>query len=349
MTTLTTSPSTISELTEQLLRGHDLLESDARDLLHALADDDVQPAVKGALLGALRVKGETAAEVRGLALAMRERATTLPPGATVDEDLVDTCGTGGDGSRSLNLSTASALCAAACGLRVAKHGNGSVSSRSGSADVLSALGVPLPATAEDARVQLDRHGFTFLFAPVFHAATKGVGPVRRALGVRTVFNLLGPLTNPARPGRQLIGACDVRTAELLADALSGIPGLRRGVVVHGAPAWDEATPCGDFLRIDVEQGRTRSSQVDPRDLGFPRQDPDSLRGATPEENARRLEAALAGEDSDAHRDAIALNTGLVLEVAAKVPNLKDGIELARETLRLGTGRQLIEQLRGGQR
>ncbi len=351
MTTLQTNliadAAVLRRITDQLLAGKDLNEDDARALLVALADDDVPDPLKGALLGAMRVKGETADEVRGLALAMRDLATPLPGSATsTGETLVDTCGTGGDGSHSLNVSTATALLAAACGQKVAKHGNRSVSSKSGSADVLDALGVVIPDSAEAARAQLDRAGFTFLFAPLFHGATKGVAAVRRAIGARTVFNVLGPLTNPARPQHQLVGAYDLPTARRMAEALAGM-GVVRAAVVHGAPSWDEATPIGPFHRFGIEDGRVREQIIDPAELGLPRCTPDDLRGGSPEDNAQRLEALLAGKEHGAHRDTVLLNTGLVLELTGAATDLRDGIARARAALDSGAGTKTLQALRSG--
>ena len=228
---------------EHLLARIDLSEADAGALLRTLTDENLSPALTAALLVALRAKGETAAEVRGFATAMRglARRFDLPPGLPA----ADIVGTGGDGSGSLNLSTGAALLAAACGLPIVKHGNRSISSKSGSADVLEALGIRLPVDPDSARALLDATNFTILFAPNFHPAMKAIAPMRRALGVRTVFNILGPLTNPATPPFALIGAFDVATARLMADTLAGMP-IQRCFVVHGEPGWDEVTPVGPF-------------------------------------------------------------------------------------------------------
>ena len=220
-----------SALLEQLLSGVSLGEQEARGLMLALAEGGMEPALAGALLAALRAKGETAEEIRGFATAMRELA--LAPSIPDGTPTVDTVGTGGDGSGSLNLSTGTGLLAAACGVRVVKHGNRSVSSKSGSADLLERLGMPLPLAEPAAIACLEATGFTFLFAPAYHPAMKAIMPVRGALGVRTVFNVLGPLTNPAAPPYQLIGAFSPEVARLMADSLSGLR-LERALVVHGA-------------------------------------------------------------------------------------------------------------------
>ena len=330
-------------LVERVLDGRNFSVEEAGALLDLLTDVDEAPELKGALLGAMRARGESAEEVRGLALAMRTMATPLPrdPGVMV----VDTCGTGGDGSQSLNISTGAALLAAACGLRVAKHGNRSVSSRSGSADVLEQLGIPVDLAPNAAASALAREGFAFLFAPHYHPATGGVVPVRRALASRTVFNVLGPLTNPAAPEFQLIGAWSAPVAQLIADALSGMP-VRRAFVVHGDPGWDEATPCGEFLRLDVHDGKVHREMIDPRDSGIQRCRPEDLAGGDPTENARRLAAVLRAQEKSPYRDAIVLNTALVLEVAGQIPDLESGIARATAAIDGGDAAALLDRLGG---
>jgi anthranilate phosphoribosyltransferase len=332
----------ITTTLEHLLARIDLSEADAADLMRALTDDNLPPAMAAALLVALRAKGETAAEVRGFATAMRGlgRRFDLPPGLPA----ADIVGTGGDGSGSLNLSTGAALLAAACGLPIVKHGNRSVSSKSGSADVLEALGIRLPADPAAARALFDATNFTFLFAPNFHPAMKAIAPVRRALGVRTVFNILGPLTNPAAPPFGLIGAFDVPTARLMADTLAGMP-MQRCFVVHGEPGWDEATPVGPFTVFDVRPGSVRRHRRDPAHYGLPRCTPDDLAGGDAAENARAIEAVLTGRDSGPHRDALVLGAGLALDLTGRARGLRRGIELARRTLAGGGGTALLDRLR----
>lgn len=327
-----------------LLEGRDLSEGEAADLLRTLADEQLSPAVAGALLVALRAKGETADEVRGFAIAMRTlaRRFDLPEGLAA----ADSVGTGGDSSGSLNISTGSGLLAAACGVPIVKHGNRSVSSRSGSADVLEALGVTLPADADAARALLDCCNFTFLFAPNFHPAMKAIAPVRRALGVRTVFNILGPLTNPAAPPFGLIGAFDIDTARLLADALSGLP-IERYFVVHGEPGWDEATPCGPFMLFDVRQGAVKRQRRDPAIFGLPRCAPEALAGGDARDNARALEAVLRNEDHGPHRDALVLGAGLLLELTGRARGLRKGLDTARAILESGAAGQFLDRLRNG--
>jgi anthranilate phosphoribosyltransferase len=332
----------MKELLERLLDGGDLAEAEAEELLHALAGDAVPHPMAGAFLAALRLKGETAAEVRGFARAMRDLALRpeLPP---VDA-AVDVVGTGGDGSGSLNLSTGAALLAAACGQPVVKHGNGSISSRCGSADVLRELGLPVPLAGAEAGACLAETGFTFLFAPHYHPAMATLGPVRRSLGVRTVFNLLGPLTNPAAPPFLVAGAYSEGAAGVMAETLAGLP-VERAFVVHGAGGWDEATPVGPFVLYDVRPGRVDRRLVDPLDLGLPRRAPSELVGGDAAENARRLRRAMEGAPG-ADADALALGAALALEVCGAVTDAEEGLARAREAMRDGSAVSLLDRLGG---
>jgi anthranilate phosphoribosyltransferase len=325
---------------DQLLKGQDLDESTANQLLRVMAGGELAPALAGALLVALRGKGETADEIRGFARGMRElaRVPKIPPGP-----YVDIVGTGGDGSHSLNISTGASLLAAACGVPVVKHGNRSVSSKSGSADVLAALGLPIPLDEAAAGACLERCGFTFLFAPHYHPAMKNIAPVRQALGVRTVFNILGPLTNPAAPPFHVIGAFSDAVAARMADTLAGLP-LTRAFVVHGEAAWDEATPAGPFICYDVRPGQVVRTIRDPLDAGIERCNLEDLRGDDPATNAARLRAALATGDTRAHRDAIVLGAALALEVTGAAPDLRRAVARARTTLASGAGQRLLHAI-----
>jgi len=327
----------------RLLSREDLSEAEAGELMRLLTDEQLPQAMSAALLIALRVKGETADELRGFATAMRElaRATDLPADMTAAADVA---GTGGDGSGSVNISTGTGLLAAACGVPVVKHGNRSVSSKSGSSDVLEALGVPLPDGPEAAMQCLAECGFTFLFAPYFHPAMKTVAPVRGAMGVRTVFNILGPLTNPAKPPFSMYGAFDLPTARLLADALAGMD-IERSFIVHGEPGWDEATPCGPFTLFDVRGGTVAEERRDPRDYGFARCQPEDLTGGDADYNAQALEAVLAGDDRGAHRDALVLGAGLIMELTGREPDPAAGIERAVAALEDGSAAATLERLR----
>ena len=242
---------------DRLLGGQNLTERESGELLATLAAPDLSPALAGALLAALRAKGVTAAELRGLAGGMR--ALARRPRLPTPLRAIDIVGTGGDKSGSLNLSTGTALLTASCGVSVVKHGNRAISSRAGSADVLEALGLKLPLDEVRAGECLAATGFTYLFAPHYHPAMKNLAPIRAAMGVHTVFNILGPLTNPAEPPFHLIGAFDLPTAELIAQALAGMT-IERALVIHGAEGWDEPTPCGPFAVFDVRGGTVSREQ-----------------------------------------------------------------------------------------
>lgn len=327
---------------DRLLDGRSLSESEASALMHKLAEGDMEPALAGALLAGLRAKGETADEIRGFAMAMR--ALSVRPEIPAGAPTVDTVGTGGDGSGSLNLSTGTGLLAAACGARVVKHGNRSISSKSGSADVLEALGMPLPLDEKAAIDCLEATNFTFLFAPAYHPAMKAVVPVRGALAVRTVFNMLGPLTNPAAPPFHLIGAWSIDAARLMADTLAGLP-VERTFVVHGEPGWDEATPVGEFALFDVRPGKVDETRRTPEDYGLDRCEASDLAGGAAGHNASELQRVFSGEDKGAHRDALLMGTSLVLEVQGTAKDAKAGVEMAASAIDDGRAQQFLEGLR----
>jgi anthranilate phosphoribosyltransferase len=330
-----------STLLDSLLDGQSLSQAEAYALMHKLAEGDLPAALAGALLAGLRAKGETADEIRGFAMAMRELA--VDPGIPDGAPTVDTVGTGGDGSGSFNISTGTGLLAAACGSRVVKHGNRSVSSRSGSADMLESLGMPLPLHGQEAVDCLEASNFTFLFAPAYHPATKAVVPIRAALAVRTVFNILGPLTNPAAPPFQLIGAYSKDVAKLMADALSGMP-IERAFVVHGEPGWDEATPAGDFWLYDVTPGKVVETQRSPEDYGLSRCKAEDLKGGDADHNAAELKRVFSGEDKGAHRDALLMGTSLMLEVQGAASDALDGVAQAAAVIDDGRADAFLRKL-----
>jgi len=331
-----------SLILDSLLDGTDLEEQQTYDLMQQFAAGELDPAFAGALLAGLRAKGETADEIRGFARAMRELAVQpeIPDGAPT----VETVGTGGDGSDSLNLSTGSGLLAAACGSRVVKHGNRSVSSKSGSADMLECLGMPLPLHEKEAVACLQATNFTFLFAPAYHPAMKTVVPVRGAMGVRTVFNILGPLANPAMPPFQLIGAFSRDMAKLMADAAAGLD-IERAFVVHGEPGWDEATPVGEFWLYDVTPGSVIETKRSPEDYGFDRCAPEDLAGGDPEYNAKEVVRVFTGEDKGAHRDALLMGVSLMLECQGVAKNARDGVEQAAATIDDGRAEAFLAGLK----
>ena len=297
---------------ERLLDGQNLSESESFELLTQLAEQETHPAMTGAVLTALRAKGVVADELRGFANGMRALALRpqIPPGTRA----VDIVGTGGDASGSLSISTGTSILTAACGVPVIKHGNRSISSRCGSGDVLEALGVKIPLDSREAAECLGRTHFTFLFAPYYHPAMKAVAQARAAMGVRTIFNILGPLTNPASPPLGVIGAYSPEVARLMADALSGMP-IERAFVVHGCYGWDEPTPVGPFMLLDVRPGRVQELVRTPEDYGLARCRLEDLAGGDAAHNARAMRAVFSGEDRGPHRDSLALGAALALEVA----------------------------------
>ncbi|HSY05033.1 MAG TPA: anthranilate phosphoribosyltransferase [Steroidobacteraceae bacterium] len=328
------------ELLAQLLERRDLSQGQAEALLALLTDAATPPALAGALLAALAAKGAVAQEVRGLAQAMRRLAlpSGLPPLRAID-----IVGTGGDLSGSYNISTGTALLTAACGVPVVKHGNRSVSSRCGSADVLQALGLEVPLDPPAAAACLAASGFTYLFAPHYHPAMARVAPIRAALGVRTVFNILGPLVNPAQPPLHLVGAFSLEVARLMADTFSGLP-IERTFVIHGAQGWDEPTPLGPFTVFDVRPGEVRMAVRTPADYGLRQCTAAELAGADAAHNARALRAVLEGEDRGAHRDCLLLGTALALEVAGEVRQPLEGMARAAAAIDGGAARRVLEAI-----
>jgi anthranilate phosphoribosyltransferase len=300
---------------------------------------EATPAQIGGFLVALRLKGETADEIAGCAEAMRAHVLAVRPKR---EDLVDTAGTGGDGGRTLNISTAAALVAAAAGAGVAKHGNRAVSSKSGSADVLEALGFELELPPERIAESIDTLGFGFLFAPTHHPAMKHAAPVRKELAARTVFNVLGPLTNPAGARAQVVGVYSPDLVKTLADVLAAL-GARRAFVVHGAGGIDELSPAGPNLVCEVVDGGVREREIDPLELGIERCAPEELRGGSPEENAAAIREVFAGGDGG-RRDAILLNAAGAIAAGGHAEDLREGLELAREAVESGAAAQRLEAL-----
>lgn len=329
------------ETLEKLLDRRDLGEAEAEDLLVQLTDPGGAPAMAGAILAALRSKGVVAEEVRGFARGMRRlaRRPQIPTGLRA----IDVVGTGGDASGSLNISTGTALLTAACGVPVLKHGNRSVSSRAGSADVLEALGLKVPLEEKEAAECLAAANFTFLFAPHYHPAMKAVASVRAALGVRTIFNILGPLTNPAAPPFHLIGAFSLEIARLIADTMAGLE-MERTFVVHGAEGWDEPTPIGPFTVFDVRPGTVDMQIRTPADYGLRTCTAAGLAGGDAQHNARALESVLTGRDRGPHRDCLLLGTALALEVAGRVRTPQEGVELAAAAIDGGQASHVLKAI-----
>jgi anthranilate phosphoribosyltransferase len=323
----------------RLLDGHDLSREEARAVMNEVMSGEATPAQIGGLLVALRLKGETADEITGCAEAMRAHVLAVRPRR---DDLVDTAGTGGDGAGTINISTAAALVAAAAGAGVAKHGNRAVSSASGSADVLEALGFQLELPPARIERSIDELGFGFLFAPTHHPAMRHAAPVRRELGTRTVFNVLGPLTNPAGARAQVVGVYAPSLVRTIAEVLAQL-GARRAFVVHGAGGIDELSPSGPNLVCEIAAGTVRERAIDPLDLGVPRCDPAELRGGTPDENAAAIQAVFAGQDGG-RRQAILLNAAGAIAAAGHAQDLGEGLGYARQALDSGAAAARLEQL-----
>ena len=330
-------------LLEQLLSGASLSTQQATALMEGWLAETIDPVLTGALLAALRAKGVNGEELGAMAAVLRSACPL--PGDRPAIPLVDTCGTGGDGADSFNISTAVAFTAAACGVSVAKHGNRSASGKVGSADVLEALGINLQAPAARVVEVLPDTGVTFLFAPGWHPALVGLAPLRRALGVRTVFNLLGPLVNPLRPEFQVLGVARPDLLDPMAEALARL-GLERAVVVHGHGGLDEASLSGvSQLRL-IESGAVRPEQLDPAALGLALAPPEALAGGDLACNQAILEAVLQGRGTAAQRDVVALNTALVLWAAGRAESVPAGVDPALEALASGAAWQRLEALRG---
>jgi anthranilate phosphoribosyltransferase len=323
-----------------LLDRRDLSREEAREAMGAIMTGEATPAQIGGFLIALRLKGETPDEIAGFAEAIRGHVLAVKPQR---DDLVDTAGTGGDGQATINISTAAALVAAAAGAAVAKHGNRAVSSASGSADVLEALGFSLDAPVERIERSIDELGFGFLFAPTHHPGFRHAAPVRKELATRTVFNVLGPLTNPAGARAQVVGVYDPALVRTIAEVLARL-GARRAFVVHGFGGIDELSPAGPNVVCEVVDGGVREREVDPAALGLAPCPPAELRGGSPEENAAVIRAVFSGEERGGKRDAILLNAAGAIAAGGHAEDLRDGLEFARESVDSGAAAERLEAL-----
>lgn len=328
----------MKDLIAKILAGETLGEDDAGRLVGELTADDVDPAMAAAVLAGMRTRGETAEEVRAFARGLQD--ISVRPTIRDVSDAVDVVGTGGDSSGSLNLSTGAALLAAAAGARIVKHGNRSVSSRSGSFDVLGALGLDVPWDADKSGQIFDETGFTYLFAPTFHPAMKAVAPVRQAIAARTIFNLVGPLANPARTPYLVVGAFSPDVAEMMADTLAGMD-ISHAFVVHGEPGWDEPTPVGPYLLFDVTPGQVVRRMEDPAEFGISRCTADDLVGGDPEHNAEAINAVFAGEEGP-HREALVLGASLALRVRGTDPTV--AVERVTSAIDSGSAARLLDRL-----
>jgi anthranilate phosphoribosyltransferase len=329
-----------TEVLDKLSRHRDLSSEEAERVMGAIMDGVAQPAHIAGLLMALALKGERPGEMVGLATAMRRRAQALPPGDLAG--VFDTCGTGGDGAHTFNVSTAAALVLAGAGVPVAKHGNRAASSRCGSADVLEALGVDLEAPADRVMQALAEANLGFFFAQAWHPSMRHAGPTRRDLGVRTAFNLLGPLTNPARPRRQIVGVSRPEHTELMARTLGAL-GSERAWVVYGAGGLDELSTLGYSKVSELRDGTVNTFYVHPEDVGLPVAKLEALRGGSAADNAAILEQLLGGA-SGPRREIAVFNAGAGLLVAGKATSLRDGIIQAEAALDSGRARSALDRL-----
>lgn len=323
---------------QQIVEGKDLTVSEAEALLAEIFAGATDAQI-GALLIALKMKGESVSEIAGLAKAMRSSAVRIHP--EVPGPLVDTCGTGGDGTNTINVSTAAAIVAASSGVSVAKHGNYAVSSACGSANVLSELGVEVALEPEKVKESIETLGIGFMLAPIFHPSMKRVAPIRRELAMRTVFNILGPLTNPAGAKYQVMGVYDPDLCEKLASALK-VLGSERAMVVHGS-GLDEITNTGPTQISELNEETLRTYTVTPEDFGYPLASLDEIRGGSPEENALKLVKILSGARSPG-RDIVAMNSGAALYVSGIAETLFDGARLAEESIDSGKALETLKKM-----
>jgi anthranilate phosphoribosyltransferase len=329
----------IQQALARILDGHDLTRDEARGVMDTIMAGEATPAQIGGFLVALRFKGETADEIAGCAEAMRSHVLPVRPKR---DDLVDTAGTGGDGARTFNISTAAALVAAAAGAGVAKHGNRAVSSASGSADVLEALGFRLEQEPERIARSIDELGFGFLFAPSHHPAMRYAAPVRKELAARTVFNVLGPLTNPADARAQVVGVYSPELVPTIAEVLAQL-GARRAFVVHGAGGIDELSPAGPNLVCEVVDGGVVERTIDPADFDVPRCRPEDLVGGAPADNAATVREVLAGAPG-AKREAVLLNAAGAIAAGGHAADLAEGYVLASRAVDSGAAAARLDEL-----
>lgn len=332
----------LTSLIARVAEGHDLLIDEAESAFNEIMSGSATPVQMASMLVALRTKGHTPSELAGGVRALRR--AMVPVAAPEGAVLIDTCGTGGGRVTTFNISTAAALVAAAGGLSVAKHGNRSFSSKSGSADVLEALGVEIQLSPEAMSGVLKRAGIVFMFAPLLHPAMRHVGPVRKELRIPTIMNLLGPLTNPAGARRQVIGVSDPVLLPLIAEALLALD-HERALVVHGAPGMDEVSPSGTTKVTELRDGTVRDWELNPKEVGVPVCTPEELAGGTPQQNAQRIEEVLSGVDRGGARSAVLLNAAAALYVGGVVEDIRQGVTRAAELIDDGAAVRTLDSLR----
>ena len=328
----------IREAIDIVVSGHSLTREQATEVMQEIMEGESTPAQLGAFLTGLRLKGESTEEIAGMASVMREKALRVE----TEGPLLDVVGTGGDGKNTFNISTASAFVAAGCGARVAKHGNRAASSSCGAADVLEALGVKVELSPEGVAQCVEQAGMGFMFAPAFHPSMRYAGPVRREIGIRTVFNILGPLTNPAGAQCMLLGVAYEQLGGLMAEALRLLD-VQHALVVHGADGMDEITLAGPSSVWEVKGGQVSGWTIEVADTGLPSASTDELHGGTAQENAKTMRRLFQGEHGPI-RDAVLLNSGAALVAADKVSDLRSGIAMAAEAIDNGAALARVEAL-----
>ena len=324
---------------DQLVENNNLSQQETEQFFKQVLNGEIEPALLASVLTALKIKGETPAEIAGAAVAIRGAATPFPQKSY---SVADCVGTGGDGANTINISTTAAILAAACGLKMAKHGNRSVSSMSGSADLLEAFGVNLNMSPAIASNCLDKANLCFLYAPAYHSGFKHAAPVRKAMGIRTLFNILGPLVNPSAPTIMLLGVYTPELLHPIAQALQ-LTGVKRAFVVHGS-GLDEIALHGDTQVIELNEGQLIERTISPQDFGLKNYTLEEIKGGTPQENADIIKAILSGKGQEAHNAAVIINCAALLYLHDKTNDLTTAAQLAGDVLKSGKGLATLEQL-----
>lgn len=337
-----TAPNALNIAIQKLAAHQPLTASNTEDAFNVIMRGQATEVQVAALLAAMRAVGETAEMVAGVVRALRRAMVVLP--AADPSTLVDTCGTGGGNVPTFNISTAAAFVAAGAGVRIAKHGNRSFTTRCGSADVLQALGIEIEVPVEVMAKTLETTGLVFMFAPLMHPAMRHVGPVRRELGIPTVMNIVGPLANPAKAGAQVVGVSDFDRAPILADALLSL-GTSHALVVHGEPGLDEISPLGRTRVLEVRNGKKSEWVIEPKTLGLGGGKESDLAGGSPEENAAIIDAILDNKGREAARAAVLLNAAGAIYVGGAAGSFADGVQLARQSLESGDAKKALQKLR----
>lgn len=343
-TSKTTDSSTtdISTVLPTLVEGTDLNQTQSHDFFQQVLEGNIDPALLASVLTALKLKEETPEEIAGAALAIRGAATKFPERDNATDTIADCVGTGGDGANTINISTTAAILAAACGLKMAKHGNRSVSSMSGSADLLEALGVNLSMSPETAHHCLQEINLCFLYAPAYHSGFRHAGPVRKAMGIRTMFNILGPLVNPASPNIMLLGVYMPELLSPIAKALS-LTGVKRAFVVHGS-GLDEIALHGETQVIEINNDELIERSISPKDFGLNTYSLEDIKGGTPQENAKYIKDILSGNGQEAHNAAVIINCAALLYLHGKADSLRQAAEMASKVLASGKGFETLTSL-----